>query len=72
MHDFKDMYPAPGELLEPGRPYPEFLRFLANNGYYGEGDRAVLVAKRVESLRNPSSASFEDRAPDGRVYRILR
>ncbi len=69
---FKDMYPAPGELLQPGRPYPEFLRFLANNGYYGEGDRAVLVAKRVESLRNPSSASFEDRAPDGRVYRILR
>jgi adenylate cyclase len=69
---FKDMYPAPSELLEPGQPYPEFLRFLADNGYYGEGDRAALVAKRVESLRNPSSASFEDRAPNGRVYRILR
>jgi adenylate cyclase len=69
---FKDMYPAPSELLEPGRPYPEFLRFLAENGYYGEGDRAALVAKRVESLRNPSSASFEDRAPDGHVYSIRR
>ena len=69
---FKDMYPAPSELLQPGRPYPEFLRFLADNGYYGEGDRAALVAKRVGSLRNPSSASFEDRTPDGRVYRILR
>ena len=69
---FKEMYPAPSELLEPGRPYPEFLRFLAENGYYGEGDRAALVAKRVESLRNPSGASFEDRAPDGHFYSIRR
>src|SRR5215210_913279 len=28
---FKDMYPAPSELLAPGSPYPEFLRFLADN-----------------------------------------
>ena len=69
---FKDMYPAPSELLEAGRPYPEFLRFLADNGYYGEGDRAALVAKRVESLRDPSGASFEDRAPDGHFYSIRR
>ena len=69
---FKEMYPAPRELLQPGRPYPDFLRYLAENGYYGEGDVDALVAQRVESLRNPSGQSFEDRAPDGRVYRILR
>ena len=69
---FKEMYPAPSELLEPGRPYPDFLRFLAESGYYGAGERDALVARRVESLRNPSGESFEDRTPDGRVYQIRR
>jgi class 3 adenylate cyclase/PAS domain-containing protein len=69
---FKEMYPAPRELLQPGRPYPDFLRYLAEHGYYGEGDIDALVAQRVESLRNPSGRSFEDRPPDGRIYRIVR
>ena len=60
------------ELLQPGRPYPHFLRFLAKNGYYGEGDIDPLVARRMESLRDPSGKSFEDHTPDGRWYRILR
>ncbi len=28
--------------------------------------------KRVESLRNPTGATFEDRTPDGRTYEIYR
>ena len=69
---FREMYIVPPELLQPGRPYPGFLRYLAENGYYGPGDVETLVAQRVESLRNPSGKSFEDHAPDGRWYRILR
>ena len=69
---FREMYPVPGELLQPGRPYPAFLRHLAQHGYYGEGDVDAQVARRVESLRNPSGRSFEDRTPDGRWFRILR
>jgi PAS domain-containing protein len=69
---FKEMYKVPQGLLQPGRPYADFLRYLAENGYYGEGDVDALVAKRVESLRNPSGMSFEDHTPDGRWYRILR
>jgi PAS domain-containing protein len=69
---FREMYPAPAELLQPGRPYPDLLRFLADNGYYGDGDRAGLVAPRIDSLRNPSGRSFEDRTSDGRTYRVLR
>jgi len=69
---FRDMYPAPPALLDAGAPYPVFLRYLADNGYYGPGDPAALVAKRVESLRNPPNAAFEDFAPDGRVYRVRR
>jgi class 3 adenylate cyclase len=69
---FREMYPAASHLLEPGRHYPHFLRFLAANGYYGEGDPEELVAQRVDSLRNPSGETFEDHAPDGRAYRIRR
>jgi class 3 adenylate cyclase/PAS domain-containing protein len=69
---FREMYIVPQELLQPGRPYPEFLRYLAENGYYGEGDVDSLVARRVESLRTPTGKGFEDRAPDGRWFRILR
>jgi class 3 adenylate cyclase len=69
---FKEMYIVPAELLQPGRPYAQFLRYLAENGYYGPGDVDDMVARRVESLRNPTGQSFEDHAPDGRWYRILR
>jgi adenylate cyclase len=69
---FRDMYAAPAELLQPGRPYSAFLRYLATNGYYGEGDIETLVADRVASLRNPSDRTFEDRTPDGQIYQIRR
>ncbi len=69
---FIEMYPVPKELLEPGRPYPDFLHYLAEHGYYGAGDVDALVARRVESLRNPSGKAFEDRAPNDHVYRIGR
>ena len=48
------MYPVPRKLLQTGRPYPALLRYLAEHGYYGEGDVEALVARRVESLRNPT------------------
>ena len=66
------MYPVPRELLQPGRPYPDFLRYLAEHGYYGEGDVETLVARRVESLRNPTGIAFEDHTPDNRVYQVVR
>jgi PAS domain-containing protein len=69
---FRDMYSAPTELLLPGRPYLDFMRHAAENGYYGQGDVDVLVARRVESLRHAPDATFEDHAPDGRVYRVRR
>ena len=69
---FKQMYPVPKELFESGRPYPDLLRHLARNGYYGEGDPEELLARRVASLRNPTGLAFEDRTPNGNVYRVSR
>ena len=58
---FKEMYQVPEELLQPGRSYLDFLRCLAENGYYGDGEVETQVAQRVKSLRDPSGKSFEDR-----------
>ncbi|MGH6728349.1 MAG: PAS-domain containing protein [Pseudolabrys sp.] len=69
---FTDMYPVPKELFTPGRPYTDFLRYLAEHGYYGEGDVGELVAPRVESLRNPTGVTFEDHTPNGDVYQVVR
>ena len=69
---FRELYPVPIELLCPGQPYPRFLRYLATHGYYGKGDVEALVARRVESLRNPTGESFDDTTPDGRCYRVYR
>ncbi len=69
---FAEFYPVPRDLLQPGRPYAHLLRYLAEHGYYGDGDVDTLVAHRLESLRNPSGAALEDHTPDGRVYRVVR
>ena len=69
---FSEMYRAQSEMLQPGQPYADFLRYLAEHGYYGEGDAEALVAERVESLRNPSGKTFEELTPDGRVHRVSR
>jgi class 3 adenylate cyclase/PAS domain-containing protein len=69
---FAEIYHAPTELLQPGRPYPDFLRYLAEHGYYGDGDIDALVAERVASLRNPSDKTFEDHTPDGRIHEVYR
>jgi class 3 adenylate cyclase/PAS domain-containing protein len=69
---FLEMYPVPKELLQRGQPYPNFLRYLAEHGYYGEGDIEAMVARRIESLKNPTGVAFEDRTPSGQVYRIVR
>jgi PAS domain-containing protein len=69
---FAEMYPVPRKLLQPGRPYPSFLRYLAEQGYYGAGNVEAQVATRIRSIRNPSGKTFQDRTPDGRVYEIYR
>ena len=69
---FADIYQAPRALLQPGCPYPDFVRYLAEHGYYGEGDVDAFVAERVESLRNPSDKTFETRMPDGHINQVRR
>ena len=69
---FNEMYRAQREMLQPGQPYTSFLRCLAEQGYYGDGDVEALVAERTESLRNPSDKTFQETTPDGRVHSVRR
>ena len=69
---FANLYQVPKELLRVGNDYRGFLRYLAENGYYGEGDTEEQVAQRVASLRRPGEERFEDRRPDGRVFSVSR
>ncbi len=48
------------------------MRYIAEHGYYGEGDVDAFVAERVESLRNPSDKTFETRTPDGHIHQVRR
>ena len=54
----RDVSGAARAARSPGRPYPALLRYLAEHGYYGEGDVDALVAQRVESLRNPTGKTL--------------
>ena len=56
----------------PAAPIQSSCAHLATHGYYGKGDAEAQVARRVESLRNPTGKSFEDITPDGRCYRVQR
>ena len=41
----RDVSGADASCSQPGRPYPAFLRYLAEHGYYGDGDVDALVAR---------------------------
>ncbi len=69
---FSELYHAPPGYLNPGSDYRAFIRYLAENGYYGDGDVEELIAKRIESVRNPAGERFEDHRPDGAVFSVTR
>jgi PAS domain S-box-containing protein len=67
-----EMYGAPADLLEAGRPYADFLRYMGEQGFYGPIDPEAFVAERVEELRDPSGVVSDRRTPDGRLFEIRR
>ena len=69
---FKEMYPAPQELLQPGRRILISCAIWPTTAITAKAMPTRWSRKRVESLRNPTGKSFEDHTPDGRWYRIRR
>ena len=47
---FSEMYQVPRELLQPGQSYPDYLRYMAEHGYYGEGAGSRRQCRRLRAF----------------------
>ncbi len=60
----------PQEMAYVGAPFETFIRFNAERGEYGEGDRAQHVNERVKAARAFSAHDMERIRPNGAVLRV--
>ena len=67
---YLELFDYPEGLIHIGRPIEEVLMFNAKRGQLGEGDPQVLVARRLQWLKQGSPHFFERLSPDGRVIEI--
>lgn len=67
---YVDLFGYPSELIYPGGPISELIRFNVLRGLCGIGEVEAQVNKRLEHLRNGSPHSSEREHSDGRVIRI--
>src|SRR5574343_656765 len=68
---FLQLLEFPDELAFVGAPFESFIRYNAERGEYGPGDRELQIAERVEAARNFSQHVTERQRPNGRVL-LLR
>ena len=69
---FREMYPVPPNCFDRASPIRISCATSRRTATTAKVTWMTLVARRVESLRNPTGKSFEDQTPDGRYYRIHR
>ena len=60
----------PLEMAYVGAPFESFIRFNAERGEYGDGDRERQVHERVKAARVFSSHDMERTRPNGTVLRV--
>jgi len=61
----------PDELARVGTPFEHFIRYNAERGEYGPGDREIQIAERVAAAANFAPHITERQRPNGRVL-LLR
>jgi PAS domain S-box-containing protein len=65
-----DMFGTPPELVEPGTPFADMIRFNAERGNYGPGEVEELVRDRVERARSFEPHLFERARADGTAIEV--
>jgi signal transduction histidine kinase len=60
----------PPEMGYVGAPFESFIRFNAERGEYGDGDRTQQVNERVKAARAFSAHDMERIRPNGTVLRV--
>jgi PAS domain S-box-containing protein len=61
----------PAELAQVGTPFETFIRYNAERGEYGPGDREMQIAERVGTAATFAAHITERQRPNGRVL-LLR
>ena len=67
---FLTLLEFPAEMAYVGAPFDSFIRFNAERGEYGNGDREHYVQERVQAARLFSSHDMERARPNGTVLRV--
>ncbi len=68
---FLELLEFPDQLAYVGAPFEGFIRYNAERGEYGPGDKEVQIAQRVAAARNFAPHVTERQRPNGKVL-LLR
>lgn len=68
---FLQLLDFPEELAQIGTPFERFIRYNAERGEYGPGDREIQIAERVAKAASFAPHITERQRPNGRVL-LLR
>jgi signal transduction histidine kinase len=60
----------PPDMAYVGAPFESFMRFNAERGEYGDGDRVRYVEERIEAARAFTAHDMERGRPNGTVLRV--
>jgi len=66
----KELYDLPDALVEPGTPMTSVIRFLAEQGIYGEGKIEDQVNEALGALRSREEGRRDLYLPNGKVVEI--
>src|SRR5574343_1754391 len=67
---FLQLLEFPEQLAYVGAPFESFIRYNAERGEYGPGDREIQIAERVGAARDFSPHVTERQRPNGRVLQL--
>jgi PAS domain S-box-containing protein len=68
---FLDLLEFPDQLAYVGAPFEGFIRYNAERGEYGPGDKEIQIAQRVAAARDFAPHVTERQRPNGKVL-LLR
>lgn len=60
---YKELLGVPNELVQVGKPVVDTVRYLADRGDYGEGEKEELVQNRLKEFRRGEPLSIEVKTP---------
>jgi len=68
---FRQLLDLPEEVVEPGRPYTDFVDLLQSRGEYGEGEAGLAVARAIKSRDRRQTVRSVRTRPNGTVLEIV-